>query len=440
MKAAEFGFAEADITPSGPVQTIGFGRGDDWSRGVLSPLKAQVSVWRLGSETCCLTAIDHIGFSRENANLLRDGIGALLGAARGKVMLCFSHTHSAPNDSLEADWFREAREKILSAAGRALAAMAPFEAAWGNAAVDIGVNRRAADALLDRRAGILKVADASTGETKLILLRLTAHANALKADNYLISPDYFGAVRDLLGEKFGCAVMVTQGASGNVAPRFFQSALTPPDARDPARFVRSETALSDMAEEVFRKVVGVLDGMKPRTVERLQMYAVHEALQADVPSMERAQEIAAEALREAGIDGSGWLEEVRRLRDAGVMRQAEEAELQYFRLNDGCLAGAPNELMCEFALRASDALNCDHFYLGGYTNGCTGYFPTEEEYDLGGYEVHWSMLVYYVYFDRVAPLNRDEAARFIDLAVRHAPATLRPRAVGAQTGADGGEP
>jgi hypothetical protein len=427
MATAEFGFAEADITPSGPVKTIGFGRGDETSRGVLGPLMAQAAVWRFGGESCCLVTIDHIGFSREHAERLCRETGALFHAGPEKVMLCFSHTHSAPNDSLEAAWFEEAREKILSAAARALKDMAPFQAAWGDARVDIGVNRRAAGAALDRRAGILMLTDAA-GAKKLLLLRLTAHANSLKADNYQISPDFFGAVRDRLRAEYGCPVMVTQGASGNVAPRFFKSALTPPDVTDPARFVRSETALDDMAAEVLREVVPALSGMRPRAVERLKMYAVREELVADVPSLERAGEIAAEALAGAGIDGSNWLTEVRRLHEAGIRRQTGETELQYFALNDGCLCGAPNEISCEFALRASDALNSDLFYLGGYTNGCTGYFPTEEEYDVGGYEVHWAMLIYYIYFDRVAPFNRDEAARFVASAVRHAPASLRPRA------------
>lgn len=42
-------------------------------------------------------------------------------------------------------------------------------------------------------------------------------------------------------------------------------------------------------------------------------------------------------------------------------------------------------------------------------NGCTGYLPTEDEFDEGGYEVYWSMLIYYIYYKRVFPLNRNSA-------------------------------
>lgn len=70
-QTALFGFAEVDITPDYPVETIGFGRDDNLSRGILHPLSAQISVWELCMTKCCLITIDHIGFLKKNANLLR---------------------------------------------------------------------------------------------------------------------------------------------------------------------------------------------------------------------------------------------------------------------------------------------------------------------------------------------------------------------------------
>ena len=53
-------------------------------------------------------------------------------------------------------------------------------------------------------------------------------------------------------------------------------------------------------------------------------------------------------------------------------------------------------------------------------NGCTGYFPTEDEFDEGGYEVYWSMLIYYIYHKRVFPLNRNSATILIEIVVQNA--------------------
>ena len=421
MNTVLLGLSEVDITPSGPVETIGFGRKDNRSRGVLSPLSAQICVWQSGETRCCLTALDHIGFSKADADFLRDEIGRVLSVKREQVMLCFSHTHSAPNESVETEYFAFVCAQVKVGLQEALFNLSPVLAAWGNARGDIGVNRRSGCEALDDRIGILKVTDADSGVLRLLLLRLTAHANVLKSDNYLISPDYFGTVRDLLREQYGCPVLLTQGASGNVAPKYFCSVLTPPDASDETRFIRSERALDQMAEEIARQAKPVIQSLRPQPVRRLAMYSVEAVLNADVPSEQRALDLAAEARREAGMDGAAWLAEVRRLHLAGVSVQTDTTEIQFFALGNGCLCGVAHELMCEFALRASAILHDNLFYLGGYTNGCTGYFPTEEEYDKGGYEVFWSMLAYFIYHGRVSPLNRDCAEKLLRTVVENAP-------------------
>ena len=418
--AVSFAYEEVDITPQKPMQTIGFGREDEESRGVLGRLLGQVSLWKYGKEICCLIAIDHIGFSKDHCNNLRRAIGKTLGVKEQKVMLCFSHTHSAPNDTIEKEYAVFVDNQIKKAVDSALKKLSPIHGAWGNAYGDIGLNRRWDSPALDRRIGIFKAVDAKSGELRLLLLRLTAHANVLKADNYSISPDYFGAVRDTLHQRFGCPVMVTQGASGNVAPKYFASTLTPPDAGD-QRFIRSEQAMSLMAQEVLEQVSEVIDSMEPVPIKRLGMYSLGLDLFADILPYERAVEIVNEAKQFAGIDGTLWLAEVLRLQKSGVMTQKETVEIQYFSLGDGCLCGVANEIMCEFALRALALTGNEFFYFGGYTNGCTGYFPTEEEYDKGGYEVYWSMLIYYIYFNRVFPFNRDACTLLNQGAVDNAP-------------------
>lgn len=416
MNELRMGYGEADITPDAPARMIGFGS-SGLSQGVAAPLMAQVALWQQGNTRCCLAAIDHIGFATEHALKLRNELARLLHIQTEHVMLCFSHTHSAPNDSIEREYSEWLDGRVLAAARAARDDMRPVRTAWGVGSVDIGVNRRAQSGALDRRVGVLKVADAHTGELRLVLLRLTAHCNSLKSDNKLISPDWFGAARAELGACWGCQVMLTQGAAGNVAPRFFRSRIDPPDADDVSgRYVRTEDALHEMAQAVRRGVEPVLSSIQPRDAERLSMWSAHGELTSLVPDMERARAIAAEALREAGIDGTAWLAEVERLCSAGIKEQCEAVEIQYFRLDEGCLIGVPNELMCEIALEAAGRMG-EYAFMGGYTNGCTGYMPTAAEYDRGGYEVLWSMLHYFMYFGRVMPLKRDSADRLVDMAV-----------------------
>ena len=411
----EFGFSETEITPHTPIQTIGFGVQEP-ATGVERALMAQATVWRLGETICAVIAIDHIGFAIDHARSLRTRIADLIGTGLEQVMLCFSHTHAAPNDSAEPEYSEWVDERVLDAVRRAMNGMLPVRAAWGCADVEIGVNRRMG-AALDRRAGILKVVDAKTGANAFALLRLTAHGNALKADNRLISPDWIGAARDWISKKLHCPVMIAQGASGNVAPKYFCSKLNPPDADDTSgRFVRTNDALSEMARAVWKGVGRVFDGIQAREVRTLRMHSARKALLARVPEMPRARAIAEEAHRAAEIDGARWLREVARLNAEGVKEQYETVEMQFFQLDEGALIGVANEIMCELALEVAKKAGKTVF-LGGYTNGSAGYLPTAEEYDRGGYEVFWSMLEYFMYYPRVMPLERDSAETIVEMAL-----------------------
>lgn len=285
MKEVMFGCAEADITPTYPVRTLGFSREDEWSQGVESPLLVQTAVWKSKEEICCLITLDHIGFSKIKAQELREKVSVKLGVLPEKVMICFSHTHSAPDEMLEKRYLRFVFAQVLNCLDRTLKHMCPIQAVWGNAIVDIGVNQRKGGFSVDRRAGILLVTDL-TGKPLLILLRLTAHANVLKQDNYLISPDYFGAVRKRMKEEYHCQIMVTQGASGNIAPKYFQSRLTPTDAAGEG-FIRSETALNDMAEEIYIQTGKVIAYMTPHPIQQLAMYSKQVHLYSEIPEYMR---------------------------------------------------------------------------------------------------------------------------------------------------------
>lgn len=408
----KFGYAQADITPDKPLELVGFYRTDNLSKGVQSILLAQVSVWE-DEERCCLITVDSLGFMKEMTERLRERVCWVLGISRDKVMVCFSHTHAAPNADSEKQYFEMICEKVVEATGRALADLKPVCIGYGNGEVEIGVNRRTGGTKVDKRAGFLLVQDEGMQKNCLLLVRLTAHGNVLKADNYRISPDYFGTVREALQEQYGCPVMVLQGAAGNIAPKYFDSEDTPVDAKGPA-FVRSKDALHKMAEEVREEITERIAQIAIIADATVGMYSKEMMLYAEVPSKEVAEKIASEAKLFCGIDGTEWLEEVDRLRELGVRRQEECVEVQYFSIGEWCLCGVPYELMTEFALDGVERTGNEFFYINGYTNGCLSYFPMAEEFDKGGYEVYWSMLIYYRYFHRVFPFERESGERLLE--------------------------
>ena len=290
----------------------------------------------------------------------------------------------------------------------------------GNAHANIGVNRRKENDALDNRVGILKVTDSeSTDAVELIVLRVTAHCNSLKRDNYLISPDFFGDIRETFGAYYNCPVMIIQGAAGNIAPKYFKSKETPIDASG-EQYIRSENALKDMAQEVLKQSIPVIEKIEAEWETGVKIYTKNTILYAEVPTYENACLIAEEAKVNCNIDGGKWLAEIRRLNERGVTVQEETVEVQYLKIGKWCVCGVPYELMVEFAVRAAEMLDDEFFYLNGYTNGCSSYFPTEEEFDMGGYEVYWSMLIYYSYHKRVFPLKRESATKLLSFVVGNA--------------------
>lgn len=411
-----WGYSQADITPDKPIETIGFDRGDNISQGVLKPLLAQVSVWKDGEGTYCLVTIDSLGLKKDLCDKLRMLVCEGLDTTFEKVMVCFSHCHSAPNPDAAPEYFEMMCDRIAKAAQNAASQMQEVAVGWDNAYAQIGVNRRHKKGNTDNRVGILKVCDATGSEIKLIILRVTAHCNALKRDNYMISPDYFGAIREVVGAHFNCPVMVVQGAAGNIAPKYFNSQETPIDATGD-KYIRSKTALEDAAHVILEAISPVIDALHTTQNSIVQMCAKHTILQAKVPSLEEARKVAEEAKKYCGIDGTSWLAEVQRLNDCGIVAQEEDVEVQYFKIGAWCLCGVPYEIMVEFALKAQDRLQDEFFYFNGYTNGCLSYFPTEEEFDFGGYEVYWSLLIYYPYFNRVFPFVRESATKLIDFVI-----------------------
>ena len=409
-----FGFSEVDITPERPMELVGFYRADNKSKGVLKPLLAQAAVWE-NEERCCLITIDSIGFTKELSDKLRDKIGRLLNVTREKIMLCFSHTHAAPDADMEPEYYNEICEKIESTVLQAEKEMTPVNVGWKNAAAHIGVNRRPVSKDIDDRVGILKVCDVdkkAEDRPRLIILRVTAHGNVLKADNNMISPDYFGDTREIISRKYHCPVMMIQGSAGSTAPKYFCSENTPVDARM-EECVRSKTALTDMAEAIADSVSKEFDNIELHNDSTIRMYSKHIELTADVPTVEEAIKVAEDAKELCGIIDNGWLEKVSGLNAKGIHEQSEDMEMQYFSIGDWCLCGGPYEFMVGFALDSEKLLGNEFFYLNGYTNGCLLYFPTEDEFDAGGYEVFWSMLIYYKYIDRVYPFRRDASSKLI---------------------------
>lgn len=398
-------FSQTNITPDFEVELIGCYREDSKSQGVLHPLYAQVLILEFCGRYDCLIAIDSLGLTTTLSDELRSIVAKQLKTSISCVMLCFSHTHSAPAplSSLNGEkYFHLMCDQIKECVAGAIGKLRPCKAGWAMTDTKIGENRREGCTAVDKRLGALKITDSATGQPLAVALRVTAHANVLMDGDNKISSDYFYVAREKLQEYFLCPVMLIQGAAGDIKPVGVDK-IRGGSIPDLDRI--SDILLNSVKQLHFDMT----------EVSSLQMYSKDFDYCSDVPSEKDAQRIADDAKRLCGIDGSEWLMECERLRKSGITTQVQEGRIQFFNLNEGCLCGVPDEIFCEISLEASNRAHAPYLFLNGYTNGCTGYLPHSEEWVKGGYETLYSYLQYYIFHGHVMPFQQDTADRLVKL-------------------------
>ncbi|SNS84956.1 hypothetical protein SAMN05446037_10241 [Anaerovirgula multivorans] len=400
-------FAQADITPDFQVELIGCYREDSKSQGVLHSLYAQVLILEFGGRNYCLIAIDSLGLTTTLSDELRSIVSKQLKTDISCVMLCFSHTHSAPTPLSPVNgerYFHLMCDRIQKCVIEAKKRLKPCKTGWAMTDTEIGENRREGCTMVDNRIGALKIADSATGCPLVVVLRITAHANILMSCNNKISSDYFGVAREKLQDCFLCPVILIQGAAGNIKPAGVEKILggNIPDLD------RISDILLNSAKQLHFNMT---------EVDNLHMYSKKFDYYSDVPSEEESKQIADDAKKSCGIDGSEWLRECERLRNSGVTKQVQEGKIQFFNLNGGCFCGIPDEIFCEISLEASKQAHAPYLFLNGYTNGCTGYLPHSQEWVKGGYETLYSYLQYYQFHGHVMPFQKDTADRLVKLVL-----------------------
>ncbi len=406
MQAA---FAQTDITPDFPVELIGCYRADSRSKGVRDPLLAQALLLRDRETNHCLIAIDSLGLTVALSNELRAGLAKQLQTDVSCVMLCYSHTHSAPAplSPLNGErYFTLLKRRVEACVSSAQQALVPCRADWALTGTSIGENRREGCDMVDQRLGILRIQNRDTGRPVAMLFRVSAHANVLMNCNDQISSDYFGPARKKLEARFQCPAMLIQGASGNIKPAGTDKILGG-DFDDLDRI--SSLLASSAGKAQFE------DADAESTAGGVSMFSVPFSYRSAVPAKETAERIANEANTLCGIDGTGWLNECEALRNEGVSHQNQEGEIQFLFLNGGCICGVPDELFCEISLEAARRSHTPLLFLNGYTNGCTGYLPHAAEWVRGGYETLYSYLQFYPFHGHVMPFLQDTAERIVTL-------------------------
>ena len=238
--------AQADITPPVGIYHRMWGAAlHDRATGVHKPLTA-TALWLeplLGgdSQRHLVLGLDHCILEAKEINALRVAVCREIPLALSKVQICLSHTHGSgwlsrsraqlPGGELIGPYLDEVAAKCASLAREARERAAEATIVYGYGRCNLARHRD----FLDKASGqyvcgfnphgpaddtlVVARVTSDEGHTLGTIVNYACHPTTLAWENTLISPDYIGALREVVERETLAPCLFLQGASGDLGPR-----------------------------------------------------------------------------------------------------------------------------------------------------------------------------------------------------------------------------
>lgn len=412
------GVARGDITPSESVWLTGYGHRKHKSDGTYHPLKAGALFLSGERDAGLIVAADLIGFDLSSAATIKLLIAEATGLLPRQIALTATHTHGGPfyypwalPGEIEVDYadFLGQRLVELAVAARTGAVYGGLRFSRGRS--EFGVNRRLPDGVggvvfapypdgsIDRDLDTLWFVD-DGGATLGTLTVFGCHATSM--GDHRLGPDYPGYMCEALERTTGAPAFFAAGCGGDVRPWYTVDA--------GADFGRPSLAqLEDVGVEMAGDVLASRDAATEVDGNELRVTA-------DFHSLPHTALPSRDSVNSELQDGSDpnfrkWAQAMLARYDAGGLPSSCPQEIQILQLNpDFRVVFLGGEILSEIGLHIKRRLQPAQTMTAGYSNGLIGYVPSENAYDLGGYEVDGS----YRYFLRPAPFTVDVERMIVD--------------------------
>ncbi len=246
-----FSLAWDDITPPPDIYHRMWGAAKhERATGVHRPLRATVAVFAAaegstpGAQPCdalqIVLALDHCVLGAVEHEQLVSQVAEATGQPREVFLVVFSHTHAAglmglervslPGGDLIPGYLRRVGERAAELVKEALAGLVPADIVYGVGRCNLAANRDFFDAAIGQF--VCGFHPAVPADDTVLLARVTdprsrllatvinyaCHPTTLAWDNTLISPDYIGALREVVECETSAPCLFLQGASGDLGP------------------------------------------------------------------------------------------------------------------------------------------------------------------------------------------------------------------------------
>jgi hypothetical protein len=189
-----------------------------------------------------LAAVDHCLLGAKEMDSLLETVAARCELSKECLLITFSHTHSAalmgldrvglPGGDLIPGYLEQLAESLAAIVSRARNGIQPAVITYGTGRCSLGANRDMWDAasgqfvcgfnpdgISDDTVLVARVSDLKNGYVASIV-NYACHPTTLAWQNALISPDFPGAMREVIEQATGAPCVFLQGASGDIGPRY----------------------------------------------------------------------------------------------------------------------------------------------------------------------------------------------------------------------------
>ena len=242
----QVGFAVCDITPEIGIYLTGYGHPERLATGVHSPLTATAMVVKDEAKEALILGLDWCYMDERVAMEIREGLSAATRIPVANIVVCCTHTHSAPHTS-----YRRTRGRVAvdpenkgieylhkfipvmgQAACQAQASLHEVEIGFATGKSETGVSRRGADqngristfflgdpdAVGDTTMTTVHFRDKETHQSVGVLIHCSAHNTCMGIDRN-ISSDWCGAMRKRVADRYPVPILFLNGSFGDMGPR-----------------------------------------------------------------------------------------------------------------------------------------------------------------------------------------------------------------------------
>ena len=441
VHAADFrvGAAKVDITPDYPVRLAGYGSRKEESQGVAQKIWARAVAIddQMQTGTALLINVESCGVPDEVVDRVCQKIEQQLKVPRQRIVICSTHTHSAPwligyapflsgtplpeaHVATRKRYTTELEGKLLDVAGKAIASMRDANLYRGTGTVGFAANRRVlrdgtwtgfgvqADGPTDHRLPILH-AKGTDGKTVAIIANYACHCTTLGGNFMQISGDWSGFAQDYLEQDHPGAValsIIGCGADMNPEPR---------GSFDQCK--QHGRALADAVNQVLKKK---LEGIEGPLECRLRTIPLPLAKLPTTAEWEQKQ-------KQGGSVGQHATHFLDVLKTGKKVPSTVDYPVATWTFSDdlACVF-LGGEVVVDYAIRLHREFAASRLWITAYANDVPCYIPSRRILAEGGYEADYSMVYYGV------PTRFDEAVE--DLVVDTVQKLLPPRFYGKQKG------